>query len=236
MNPRWWPALLLCACAGSRPAPSPVERLEARQESLEALVEELSRKVLELEGRQQDSPDRPAKAAESDAGVAPPPPKKSFLDVGEGPKGKTKLTNEDLRAFDRRRAGEVGAAYDDAYRAFTAGDYDAAVRKMTAFAAKYPDEALTGNALYWTGEAHYRQRRFTAALDRFSDVMKKFPSGAKAPDALLKIGATYRELGKMDRARENFAQAARRFPESEAGREAKVELQKLGGQGEGNKP
>jgi tol-pal system protein YbgF len=91
----------------------------------------------------------------------------------------------------------------------------------------YPKHALAENAQYWTGEAYYDQKDYTAALVEFRRLVREHAGGHKAPDALLKAGYCHQKLGDHKSARNLLGQVVELYPKSAAAKLAAERLRDL---------
>jgi TolA-binding protein len=111
------------------------------------------------------------------------------------------------------------AAYRDAFNLLKEGRYDVAIKRFSAFLAKYPGSAYADNAQYWLGEANY--------------VTRNYPQSQKLADALLKIGYCHYELDEMDKARLVLNRVVKQHPDSTAARLADNRLRRMQLEGQG---
>jgi tol-pal system protein YbgF len=112
----------------------------------------------------------------------------------------------------------------DALRRKAHGDAIAGFRELIK---TYPRHALAENAQYWTGEAYYDQKDYTAALAEFRKLVREHAGGHKAPDALLKAGYCHQKLGDQKSARNLLGQVVELYPKSAAARLAAERLRDL---------
>lgn len=99
--------------------------------------------------------------------------------------------------FDRKATAE----YEDAMKAWTAGNHRVAVEKFTELAKDHPFSPRADNALYWVGMTQFLYLGETdKALTTLNLVLKKYPHRDAAPSAQLMIAQIY-ELGYNDYAR-----------------------------------
>ena len=155
---------------------------------------------------------RPAPAPTAAAGPLPPPPQLP------APPPQAALPTP-LRA--------AKAEYERAFRAYQQSEHGLAQRLFERFVKLHPRSDLTDNALYWHGEMHYKQRRYSRAIELFGQVVEQHPTGNKVPDSFLKIGLCYQNLGKPDAARKILEQVRSIFPESRAAEIAATRLESL---------
>lgn len=123
-------------------------------------------------------------------------------------------------------AGEQ-RAYDAAFEALKAGQYEPAISQFNDFLNTYPRSPLAENAQYWLGEAHYVTRDYGQAVSAFRRVGEQWPGSRKAADALLKLGFAQYELKQFDEARQTLSEVVARFPGTDAARLAQERLQRL---------
>ncbi|MGD8999223.1 MAG: tol-pal system protein YbgF [Granulosicoccaceae bacterium] len=125
------------------------------------------------------------------------------------------------------------AAYRDAFNLLKEGRYDVAIKRFTAFLAKYPGSAYADNAQYWLGEANYVTRNFQQAVVEFNKVVSNYPQSQKLADALLKIGYCHYELNEMDKARIALNRVVKEHANTTAARLADNRLRRMQLEGQG---
>lgn len=118
-------------------------------------------------------------------------------------------------------------AYENAFAKIRDGQYEAAIKDLQAFLAKYPGGQYAGNAQYWLGEANYKNGRYAGAIQEFNKVAEQYPSSPKVPGSLLKIGFAYYETQEWSKARSQLEEVIKRYPNSSAARLAAKRLQKM---------
>ena len=123
--------------------------------------------------------------------------------------------------------GDDQAAYNHAFDALKASDYNAAIAQFRDFLRLYPHSALADNAQYWLGEGYYVTRDYDNAIAAFRAVGEQYPQSRKAPDALLKVGYAQYELKHMAEARTTLGQVVQRYPGTEAAKLAADRLMKI---------
>ncbi|MCK9557103.1 MAG: tol-pal system protein YbgF [Candidatus Cloacimonetes bacterium] len=104
---------------------------------------------------------------------------------------------------------EYEAARDEYYK----GNFKEAIKKLDAFAAKYPRSTYVGNAIYWKGESYYAQGDFTSALREFRKVISEQPKSWKVADSQLKIGMCYMNMGDHQTARTELNKLKSNYPD-----------------------
>jgi tol-pal system protein YbgF len=118
-------------------------------------------------------------------------------------------------------------AYKLALERLRAGNYQQAIASFESFIATYPNSALTGNAYYWLGEAHYINRDYEQAKQAFLTMGAQYSASDKLPDALLKLGYIYSELGEPARAKQVLSKLIEAFPRSNAANLAQKHMRLL---------
>ena len=73
------------------------------------------------------------------------------------------------------------AAYNRAFDALKASDYNGAIAQFKDFLRLYPHSALADNAQYWLGEGYYVTRDYDNAIAAFRAVGEQYPQSRKAP-------------------------------------------------------
>ena len=111
-------------------------------------------------------------------------------------------------------SGTPQQQYDFAFGLLRDANYGGAETALRDFVAKYPGNALSGNAQYWLGETYYVRNKFDLAATAFAEGYQKYPKGPKAPDSLLKLGMSLGKLGRKADACQAFSRLDRDFPVS----------------------
>jgi tol-pal system protein YbgF len=158
----------------------------------------------------------------------PPPGVATRLAVvplpGEGAKAMPSSKVTPLAAGARGDGGDdPREQYRAALRLLRAREFGAALAAFQEFLTRHPGHALSDNAVYWQGEAHYAERRYGDALEQFEAVIARYPRSNKLADALLKIGLCHRRLGDDGRAAKYFQRVREQYPNSDAARIASRE-------------
>lgn len=109
---------------------------------------------------------------------------------------------------------DMEGLYQQAYSAFKAGDYPAALKGFKTFLKEYPQSEYADNAQYWIGECYHRQGDYERAILEYEQVIRQYPKGDKVPSALLKQGFAFLELGDRGNARLLFQKVIKQYPQS----------------------
>jgi len=96
--------------------------------------------------------------------------------------------------------------------------------KLEAFAVKYPKHDLYVNALYWTGEALYGEKKYELAILQFQDVISKYSRHPKAAAAMLKQALAFNALGDGENARTTMQKVMEEYPDTSQAKAAKKYL------------
>lgn len=130
----------------------------------------------------------------------------------------------------KKETGPSGpeAMYNRGQDLFMAGRYEEARAAFSAFLKAYPRHSLSDNALYWVGEAHYAEKDFVKALERFKEAADKYPGENKAPDALLKAGFSHMEMNEGALAKAVLEKVVAKYPGTDAASKAMKALEGAG--------
>jgi tol-pal system protein YbgF len=119
------------------------------------------------------------------------------------------------------------AAYQSALQTLRSGQYEQAVKVLSAFPEQYPNSVYLPNAYYWQGEAKYVMRQFSDAAALFQIVIEQYPESTKVADAMLKRGFCELEMGDNERAKQTLQAVMDIYPDSSAARLAKGRLARI---------
>lgn len=118
--------------------------------------------------------------------------------------------------------------YDDALRDKTGGNFDLSLRQFNDFLTWFPTSDLAPNAQYYVGEVFFAQKQFDPALQAFDAVLERYPQNAKTNDARFMKGRTLVEMGDRNAGADEFRALISEAPNSDAARQARTQLQRLG--------
>ena len=91
----------------------------------------------------------------------------------------------------------------------------------------FPGTEQADNAVYWIGEAYYRQRRFRQAIAQFDEVLNRYPRSDKLPSAALKKGYAHLELGERSQGLVQLQYVEREYPNSDEANLARERLREI---------
>ena len=123
---------------------------------------------------------------------------------------------------------DKSSLYSYAYELYKNGKYVESTAKFQEFLAKYPNDELSDNAVYWTGEIKYTENEYQQAANIFKSLLNKYPEGNKVPDAMLKLGYSQDEMGNKDAAISTLQKLVADYEGTNAAKLAKKRLESLG--------
>lgn len=191
-----------------------IDVLEAQMREMRGTIDELQNSNEALRKQQRDlyaDLDRRLKAAGAGGGASLP-----AAGAGAGAAAAVPPAGADDQA-----------AYNRAFDALKASDYNGAITQFREFLRQYPKSALADNAQYWLGEGYYVTRDYDNAIAAFRAVGEQYPQSRKAPDALLKTGYAQYALRHMADARASLSQVVQRYPGTDAAKLAAERLTKI---------
>lgn len=104
------------------------------------------------------------------------------------------------------------ADFNAATDALKNGEYQLAADRFAQFTQTYPGGPLTGDALYWRGEALAAMGNWKEAARAYLASFSGSPNGTKAPDALHMLGVSLASLGQVSEACQMFSEVGIRYP------------------------
>jgi TolA-binding protein len=168
----------------------------------------------------------------------------SVAPVPQAPPTATPITRSDPAAKKAKPAAGTPLAADPAPQAPTAppvdelyktalGDYMAAKYALStsefADVVKfYPDNALSGNSLYYMAEIDYRDGHYPAAIKTYDSVLQQYPDSNKIPVAHLHKGMALIAIKQNDAGVQELRSLIERFPNSPEAMQARSKLSGMG--------
>jgi tol-pal system protein YbgF len=119
--------------------------------------------------------------------------------------------------------------YETARADYFSGQWTSAINGFDAFLRAFPRSEQSDDAQFHIGETHYAQNAWTEAIAAYNQVIQNYPSTNAVPDAYYKRGLAEEHFGEMEAARISWEAVAENFPDSDAGRLARQNLDRLGG-------
>ena len=205
-----------------------VTQLKSEVQALRAQIEDLQQageqgkqasraQYLDLDGRLNRLEGGGAPAATRPAGSPPagpattPPPAVSVREPAPAIHGD---------AGTLAKGADERGAYDAAFDALKAGQYEQSAQRFQAFLVRFPSGVYAPNALYWLGESHYVTQNYQLALQQFQALLERYPTHDKTPGAMLKVGLAQIGLKQLDAAERTLAAVVSSYPGTDAARTA----------------
>jgi len=214
------------------------EMLKARMMALEESMAALRSEMAETREALKQSSVQPMSSMKTEPvmGGAESSEEKPWANVPQpGVKDTPKVASKTAPAKPKPQAASAstvsGAAalYEKGQQLAAAEKAEQAREVLDSFLAKYPNDKLVPNALYWKGETYYAQKDYPQAILAFKDVTQRFPKHAKAQAALLKIGMSYKNVGDADNAVFYLRTLVDEHPGSEPAKLARKLLEEIPG-------
>ena len=118
--------------------------------------------------------------------------------------------------------------YETARADYFTGQWTSAVSGFEAFLRAFPRSEQADDAQFHLGETYFAQNQWAQAIAAYNQVIQNYPGANAVPDAYYKRGLAQERSGIADAARASWEAVARNFPESDAGRLARQNLDRLG--------
>ncbi len=111
-------------------------------------------------------------------------------------------------------------AYDDALKAFQAGNLKKADEGFSAFVNRFPKSPYVPLALFWSGNSKYANKDYAGAIAQLQSLIKRYPSHPRIPGAMLTLGNAQLESGNKAAAKKTFSEIISKYPDTEAAKDA----------------
>lgn len=118
--------------------------------------------------------------------------------------------------------------YETARADYFAGQWTSAISGFEAFLRAFPRSEQADDAQFHIGETYYAQNQWAQAIAAYNQVIQNYVGTNAVPDAYYKRGLAQERLGQADAARGSWEAVAKNFPDSDAGRLAKQNIDRLG--------
>lgn len=118
--------------------------------------------------------------------------------------------------------------YETAQADYFAGQWSSAISGFEAFLRAFPRSEQADDAQLYIGETYFAQNQWNEAIGAYNQLIQSYPGTNSVPVAYYKRGLAQERLGQIDSARMSWEAAAMSFPDSDAGRLAKQNLDRLG--------
>jgi tol-pal system protein YbgF len=117
--------------------------------------------------------------------------------------------------------------YETAQADYFAGQWSSAISGFEAFLRAFPRSEQADDAQLYIGETYFAQNQWNEAIGAYNQLIQAYPGTNSVPVAYYKRGLAEERLGQIDAARVSWEAAATSFPDSDAGRLAKQNLDRL---------
>lgn len=97
--------------------------------------------------------------------------------------------------------------------------------QLEQFVKTYPQHDLVVNALYWSGEALYGEKKYEMSILQLQDVISKYASHPKAAAAMFKQALAFNALGDPQNAKTTMQKLIEEYPDAEQVKNAKKFLE-----------
>jgi tol-pal system protein YbgF len=111
-------------------------------------------------------------------------------------------------------------AYDEALKAFQAGNLKRAEDGFLAFEKRYPKSPYAPLAIFWSGNSKYANKDYSGAIAQLQSLIKRYPTHPRIPSAMLTLGNAQSENGNKTAAKKTFAEIISKYPDTEAAKDA----------------
>jgi tol-pal system protein YbgF len=118
--------------------------------------------------------------------------------------------------------------FDTARADYAAGQWSLAVTGFDAFLKTFPRSEMADDAQFLIGETYYAQNRWMDAISAYTAVIQNYAMGDKVSEAYYKRGLAQERLSQTDAARASWETVSKSYPDSDAGRLARQNLDRLG--------
>jgi tol-pal system protein YbgF len=118
--------------------------------------------------------------------------------------------------------------FETAKADYAAGQWTLAITGFEQFLRAFPRSENSDDAQFYIGETQFAQGKFPEAIAAYNLVVQNYPGANAVPDAYYKRGLAQERLGQIDAARNSWDTVSKGYPESDAGRLAKQNLDRLG--------
>jgi TolA-binding protein len=117
--------------------------------------------------------------------------------------------------------------YKDGYKNYLEQNYTEAIKTLSRLTARFKDDALIDNALYWQAESFSKTNRSDQALKCYQMIYRYFPFSNKADYALYKIGLIYVDLNDYNRAVLAFERLLNEYPGSDLVKTVSLKIKEI---------
>jgi tol-pal system protein YbgF len=153
----------------------------------------------------------------------PPPPPSTDTGAGQG------APLSGIPASSSPPPGmQADTTYTNAYKDYSSGQPDLALKEFSDYLRYFPNTALAGNAQFYQGMIYYNKKDYDNAIQAFDAVLERYTDNSKTPSAHYEKGKSLLALNKRDAAAREFRDIVSHYPDSDVAPKAKEELRNLG--------
>ena len=118
--------------------------------------------------------------------------------------------------------------FETAKADYAAGQWSLAITGFEQFLRAFPKSENSDDAQFYIGETNFAQGKFPEAIAAYNLVIQNYPGANAVPDAYYKRGLAQERLSQTDAARASWETVSKSYPDSDAGRLARQNLDRLG--------
>jgi tol-pal system protein YbgF len=117
--------------------------------------------------------------------------------------------------------------FDTARADYAAGQWSLAITGFDAFLKTFPRSEMADDSQFLIGETYYAQNKWMDAIAAYNAAIQNYPMGNAVPETYYKRGLAQERLGQLDEARASWNTVIQTAPDSDAGRLAKQNLDRV---------
>ncbi|MCP4216003.1 MAG: tetratricopeptide repeat protein [bacterium] len=140
---------------------------------------------------------------------------------------KKKILQLAKKSREEDKTGELDQIYKTGYKNYLEQNYSEAINSLAKLTAKFSDNPLADNALYWQAESYYKLNNTEKALSYYQLVYRYFPFSNKADYSLYKIGMIYFNQKDSTKALLAFNRLVREYPGSDLFKAASIKIRQI---------
>jgi tol-pal system protein YbgF len=120
-----------------------------------------------------------------------------------------------------------GAAFNQAYSAYTAGQYEFAIQGFEVYLKSFPDSIQAATAQVKICDSYLNLPNYAKAVDACNVVIKNYPASDKLPEAYYRKALALKSLKRTDEARVAFEYVVKTYPNTPETELARTQLMSL---------
>jgi len=139
----------------------------------------------------------------------------------------TRLKKEKEHNEAEKNENDPDSIYKDGYKNYLEQKYPRAIELLSKLTAKFSDNPLTDNALYWQAESYYKIDKIDEALNYYQLLYRYFPFSNKADYSLYKIGMIFFTREDHSKALLAFSRLTQEYPGSDLFKAASIKINQI---------